>query len=318
VALLEVEKLQVWLGPPGRQTQVLNGVSFTVEAGQTLGIVGESGCGKSMTALAVMGLLPQPARMSGRIAFQGQVLDPKDAEGWRARRGRQVAMIFQEPMTALNPVLRVGFQIGEMLVQHEGLAREAALQRAVGLLERVGIAEPTRRAQAYPHELSGGMRQRVMIAMAMACRPALLIADEPTTALDVSVQAQILDLMLELQRDHGTALVFISHNFGVIAEMADRVQVMYAGRVVEQGATAEVLAAPRHPYTAGLLRTLPDLVRRVPVLPVIPGQVPDLAALPPGCSFEPRCDRREARCATLQPPLKAAGASGQLAACIHA
>jgi len=320
VALLEVDELQVWLGPPRRQTQVLRGVSFEVEAGQTLGIVGESGCGKSMTALAVMGLLPQPGRMAGRIAFQGQVLDPLDAEGWRARRGRQVAMIFQEPMTALNPVLRVGFQIGEMLVQHEGLARDEALQRAVGLLERVGIAEPARRAGAYPHELSGGMRQRVMIAMAMACRPALLIADEPTTALDVSVQAQILDLMLELQRDHGTALVFISHNFGVIAEMADRVQVMYAGRVVEQGATAEVLAAPRHPYTAGLLRTLPDLARRVPLLPVIPGQVPDLGALPPGCSFEPRCDRREARCATFQPPLRPApgGASAQQAACIHA
>jgi len=326
MALLEVDELQVWLGPAHRQTQVLRGVSFQIAAGQTLGIVGESGCGKSMTALALMGLLPQPSRMTGQIRFQGQALQPGHDPAQRARRGRHMAMIFQEPMTALNPVLRVGFQIGEMLVQHEGLSRPEALLRATELLDRVGIAEPSRRARAYPHELSGGMRQRVMIAMAMACRPALLIADEPTTALDVSVQAQILDLMLELQRDHGTALLFISHNFGVIAEMADRVQVMYAGRVVEQGDTAEVLASPRHPYTAGLLHTLPDLARRVSVLPVIPGQVPDLGALPQGCSFEPRCSRREARCTTLQPPLTgAAGAAGvagpggaRQAACIHA
>jgi oligopeptide/dipeptide ABC transporter ATP-binding protein len=230
-----------------------------------------------------------------------------------------MTMVFQEPMTALNPVLTVGLQIAEMLFVHAGVPRAVAMGDAVGLLEQVGIAEPARRARAYPHELSGGMRQRVMIAMAMACKPELLIADEPTTALDVSVQAQILDLMLALQRDHGTALVFISHNFGVISEVADRVLVMYAGQVVEEGPTAEVLASPVHPYTAGLLQTLPDLARRVPVLPVIPGAVPELSALGEGCSFAPRCPRRVAACLAAEPPLRAvAGADGsRRAACVH-
>ena len=318
MALLEVDSLEVFLGPPGRETRVLREVSFALEAGQTLGIVGESGCGKSMTALALMGLLPPPGRIAGQVRFMGADLARLDAQQWQALRGRHMAMVFQEPMTALNPVLTVGWQIAEMLFIHGGLAREAALTAAIELLEQVGIAEPQRRAKAYPHELSGGMRQRVMIAMAMACRPELLIADEPTTALDVSVQAQILDLMLELQRDHGTALLFISHNFGVISEMADRVQVMYAGKVVEEGPTATVLSAPQHPYTAGLLQTLPDLRRRVPVLPVISGQVPDLSQLGPGCSFQPRCTRRTDACLGAEPPWRAAAAGSEgRAACFH-
>ena len=326
MALLEVESLEVFLGPPGRETRVLREVSFSLEAGQTLGIVGESGCGKSMTALALMGLLPPPGRIAGRLRFMGNDLTRMTEPQWQALRGRHMAMVFQEPMTALNPVLSVGWQIAEMLFIHRGLPREAALRAAVELLEQVGIAEPRRRARAYPHELSGGMRQRVMIAMAMACRPDLLIADEPTTALDVSVQAQILDLMLALQRDHGTALLFISHNFGVISEMADRVQVMYAGKVVEEGPTAALLSAPQHPYTAGLLQTLPDLGRRVAVLPVISGHVPDLSQLGPGCSFYPRCTRRSAVCLSAEPPWQSAAADAESqadgspesrAACFH-
>ena len=317
MALLEVDALEVFLGPPGRETRVLRGLSFALEAGQTLGVVGESGCGKSMTALALMGLLPSPSRVAGRVRFMNSDLLRMGEQERRGLRGRHMAMVFQEPMTALNPVITVGWQIAEMLFIHRGLPREAARAAAVELLERVGIAEPQRRARAYPHELSGGMRQRVMIAMAMACRPELLIADEPTTALDVSVQAQILDLMLELQRDHGTGLLFISHNFGVISEMADRVQVMYAGKVVEEGLTASVLSAPQHPYTAGLLQTLPDLSRRVSVLPVISGQVPDLARLGPGCSFYPRCTRHAANCLAAEPPWQAstADAEGRVACC---
>jgi oligopeptide/dipeptide ABC transporter ATP-binding protein len=317
MALLELESLQVMLGPPGRETRVLRDVSLSVAAGETLGIVGESGCGKSMTALAVMGLLPTPSRVTGSVRFRGVELAGPAA--WQGARGRHMAMVFQEPMTALNPVLTVGLQIAEMLFVHAGVPRSVALQDAVGLLERVGIAEPARRAKAYPHELSGGMRQRVMIAMAMACKPELLIADEPTTALDVSVQAQILDLMLELQRDSGTALIFISHNFGVISEVADRVLVMYAGKVVEQGPTAQVLADPRHPYTTGLLQTLPDLARRVPVLPVIPGAVPELSTLGTGCSFAPRCSRRTGDCLPAEPALRTVpgSAGSRQAACIH-
>ena len=318
MSLLEVDSLEVFVGPPGRETRVLRDVSFSLEPGQTLGIVGESGCGKSMMALAVMGLLPSPSRMQGRIVLRGVDLTVSGAENWRAQRGRHAAMIFQEPMTALNPVLTVGFQISEMLALHEGLAPEAAWQGTVKLLEQVGISEPVRRARAYPHELSGGMRQRVMIAMAMACRPELLIADEPTTALDVSVQAQILDLMLALQRDHGTALLFISHNFGVISEMADRVLVMYAGQVVETGLAADVLADPRHPYTAGLMRTLPDLGQRQSRLPTIPGAVPDLARLPAGCSFQARCERRSEACEVHEPRLLASAFPGRLVACHHA
>jgi oligopeptide/dipeptide ABC transporter ATP-binding protein len=322
MSLLQVEALQVSLGPRDDAVQILREVSFSLEAGATLGIVGESGCGKSMTALAVMGLLPTPHHLQGRIQFRGLDLTGPDAARWHEQRGRHMAMIFQEPMTSLNPVLTVGFQLAEMLTQHEGRSTAQAMTQAIELLERVGIAEPARRAKAYPHEMSGGMRQRVMIAMALACKPQLLIADEPTTALDVSVQAQILDLMLELQRDHGTALLFISHNFGVISEMADEVMVMYAGKTVEQGPAHTVLQSPHHPYTQGLLSTVPDLERRVEHLPVIAGQVPNLSRLPPGCSFQPRCERASALCEQSAPPLMNIHTTHQMpsqkVACFHA
>jgi oligopeptide/dipeptide ABC transporter ATP-binding protein len=328
MSLLEVEGLEVSLGLAQESVRILREVSFTLEAGQTLGIVGESGCGKSMTALAVMGLLPTPHRLQGRVRFRGLDLTGADAARWSEQRGRHMAMIFQEPMTSLNPVLTVGFQLAEMLVQHEHKSSSQAMMRAVELLEQVGIAEPARRAQAYPHEMSGGMRQRVMIAMALACKPQLLIADEPTTALDVSVQAQILDLMLQMQHDHGTAMMFISHNFGVISEMADEVMVMYAGTTVEQGLASQVLQQPRHPYTRGLLSTVPDLDRRVDRLPIIAGSVPDLARLPEGCSFQSRCDRADADCRRRAPALVTLDGSGAVGpagrptshqvACLHA
>lgn len=328
MSLLEIDRLEVSLGPAQEAVRILREVSFTLEAGQTLGIVGESGCGKSMTALAVMGLLPTPNRLQGRVRFRGLDLTGADAARWGEQRGRHMAMIFQEPMTSLNPVLTVGFQLAEMLVQHEHKSTAQAMRRAVELLEQVGIAEPARRAQAYPHEMSGGMRQRVMIAMALACKPQLLIADEPTTALDVSVQAQILDLMLQMQHDHGTAMMFISHNFGVISEMADEVMVMYAGTTVEQGLASQVLQQPRHPYTRGLLSTVPDLDRRVDRLPIIAGSVPDLSRLPQGCSFQSRCDQADAACRQRAPALvtqgdpQAVGPAGRpmahQVACIHA
>jgi oligopeptide/dipeptide ABC transporter ATP-binding protein len=317
--LLDVESLEVFLGPEGSETRVLRDISFSIQKGETLGIVGESGCGKSMTALAISGLLPEPHRLLGSISFNGQRIEDASLDAMRPFRGKKIAMIFQEPMTALNPVLTVGFQIAEMLVVHEGQESAEAYQNAIELLEQVGISDPAQRAKAYPHELSGGMRQRVMIAIAMACRPDLLIADEPTTALDVSVQAQILDLMLKLQNDYGTALMFISHNFGVISEMADRVMVMYAGKVVEQGLTTEVLQNPQHPYTRGLMRALPDVSKRVSELNVIQGQVPSLSRLPQGCSFAPRCPDRTDKCLQTEPLLKSVlSSSSTMVACIHA
>ncbi len=317
--LLEVESLEVFLGPEGSETRVLRDISFSIQKGETLGIVGESGCGKSMTALAISGLLPEPHRLVGSISFNGKRIEDASLDAMRPFRGKKIAMIFQEPMTALNPVLTVGFQIAEMLVVHEGQESAEAYQNAIKLLEKVGISDPAQRAKAYPHELSGGMRQRVMIAIAMACRPDLLIADEPTTALDVSVQAQILDLMLQLQNDYGTALMFISHNFGVISEMADRVMVMYAGKVVEQGLTADVLQNPQHPYTRGLMRALPDVSKRVSELNVIQGQVPSLSRLPQACSFAPRCPDRTEQCLQTEPLLKSVLASSTTkVACIHA
>ena len=310
--LLQAESLTVDLGP----VRIVDGLSFTLHAGQTLGVVGESGCGKSMTALALMGLVPTPNRLGGSLRLNGQnILDlPEDQR--RRLRGKRMAMIFQEPMTALNPVVTVGTQIAEMLIVHEGADEATAHRRAVALLDRVGIAEAAERATAYPHQLSGGMRQRVMIAIAIACRPALLIADEPTTALDVSVQAQILDLLLELQRDEGMAMVFISHNLGVISEMADEIMVMYAGRAVEHGPAQNVLRSPAHPYTAGLISTIPDIAHRKPVLPVITGGVPDMRRRAPGCAFAPRCPRAAEDCRAAVPPLLPV-ATGHQAACIH-
>jgi oligopeptide/dipeptide ABC transporter ATP-binding protein len=302
VPLLQADDLTITIGDGHDAVRVLDRVSFALDRGATLGVVGESGCGKSMTALAMMGLLPTSARVGGRLLFEGVDLRDLTAAEQRALRGRRLAMIFQEPMTALNPVVPVGVQIAETLIVHERLGTAAAQARAVGLLDRVGIAAPAERAHAFPHQMSGGMRQRVMIAMAIACHPALLIADEPTTALDVSVQAQILDLLLELQRDEGMAILFISHNLGVVSQMADEILVMYAGRAVELGPARDVLMAPRHPYTRGLIATMPDIGHRQTMLPVIDGNVPDLRRRPPGCAYAPRCPRAIADCTAGVPP----------------
>ena len=313
--LLEIDRLTVDLGGSDA-VRIVDGISLTLQAGRTLGVVGESGCGKSMTALAVMGLLPVPNRLGGALRLDGADVIALPEEQRRRLRGKRMAMIFQEPMTALNPVVPVGVQIAEMLVVHENASEAEALRRAVALLDRVGIAAPDLRARAYPHEMSGGMRQRVMIAMAIACRPELLIADEPTTALDVSVQAQILDLLLELQRDEGMAMLFISHNLGVISEMADEIMVMYAGRAVEHGPAQDVLMAPAHPYTAGLIATIPDIAHRAAVLPVIAGNVPDLRRRDVGCAFAPRCPRVVDACLAGVPALRQV-APVHAAACIR-
>lgn len=314
IPALSAQALRVRLGATD-PVDILDGISFHLEPGRTLGVVGESGCGKSMTALAVMGLLPTPHQVSGVLRLGEVDLLRQPEAALRRLRGRRMAMIFQEPMTALNPVVPVGTQIAEMLEVHDGLSTTAARRRAVALLHEVGIAAAETRANAYPHQLSGGMRQRVMIAMAIACRPALLIADEPTTALDVSVQAQILDLLLELQRNENMAMLFISHDLGVISEMADDLMVMYAGRVVEQGPADAVIRAPGHPYTKGLIETVPDITRRQRLLPVIPGGVPDPRSRGPGCGFAPRCARADAACIAAVPSLS--GAAHRIA-CVHA
>jgi len=283
--------------------RILDGISFQLEPGRTLGVVGESGCGKSMTALALMGLVPSPSHITGSLLLGDTELLGMDEEHRRRLRGKRLAMIFQEPMTALNPVVSVGDQIAEMLEVHEHASTTQARSRAVELLHQVGIASAADRAQAYPHQLSGGMRQRVMIAMAIACRPEILIADEPTTALDVSVQAQILDLLLELQRREGMAMLFISHSLGVISEISDEIMVMYAGRIAEHGPATEVLQYPTHPYTRGLIATIPDIAHRVKTLPVIAGNVPNLRQRGPGCAFAPRCPLAIDACRQTVPPL---------------
>jgi oligopeptide/dipeptide ABC transporter ATP-binding protein len=312
--VLAVEGLTIGFPAAGGLRQVVAGIDFAVSAGRTLGVVGESGCGKTLTALAVMGLVPRPGRVGGSVVLEGQELLGQPPSVWRGIRGARVAMVFQEPMTALNPVMPVGRQIAEVLVLHQDVSWRAAEGRAVEALAAVGIAAPAQRAGAYPHQLSGGMRQRVMIAMALACRPALLIADEPTTALDVTIQAQILDLMQALQDEIGMAIQFISHNLAVISEIAHEIIVMYAGRVVERAPAEALFATPLHPYTIGLIATLPDLARRSAVLPVIPGGVSDPGLAVPGCRFADRCARADADCRRAEPPL-AEMAPGHWAAC---
>jgi peptide/nickel transport system ATP-binding protein/oligopeptide transport system ATP-binding protein len=310
--LFEVRDLRTaFTRADGNPVLAVDGVSFHVDAGETLAIVGESGSGKSVTALSIMRLLPAG---SGRIAggsirLRGRELTTLSEEEMRAVRGKHIGMIFQEPMTSLNPVHTVGAQVAEVVERHEGLSRGPAHAHAVEMLAVVGIPEPKRRAASYPHQLSGGMRQRVMIAMALACHPGLLIADEPTTALDVTIQAQILELMEELQSTLGMAIVFITHDLGVVAEIADRVVVMYAGQVVESGPVADIFATPRMPYTAGLLDSMPRLGRPRDGrrLPAIPGQVPTLAHLPEGCRFSNRCGHATAECTITRPALEAAG-----------
>ncbi len=301
--LLSVRALRVGFRSGEHYLPAVDDVSFDIHAGKTLGIVGESGCGKSTTALALMGLLPPTTRITGVADFQGTDLLAQDEAAWRHVRGDRIAMIFQEPMTALNPVLRIGDQIGETLVLHQDLSHRAAAERAVEMLDEVGIPAAASRARAYPHQLSGGMRQRAMIAMALACKPSLLIADEPTTALDVTIQAQILELMLELQDRIGMAIQFISHNLGVISELADEIIVMYAGRIVERAPAARLFALPLHPYTQGLIKTLPSITGRERTLPVIPGGMPNLAQVTRGCRFADRCPRAVAECLDAVPPL---------------
>jgi oligopeptide/dipeptide ABC transporter ATP-binding protein len=302
--LLEIRDLRVSFALESGTVHAVDGMSGAVEAGRTLGLVGESGCGKTMTALAITRLIPPPGWISGgQIIFDGVDLLQLSESQMRARRGTDVAMIFQEPMTALNPVLTVGTQIAEVVRQHRGLDRRAAHAAATDALRLVEIPDPERRVDEYPHELSGGMRQRVMIAIALACRPRLLIADEPTTALDVTIQAQILDLLTNLRAQLGMALLLVTHDLGIVAERADEIAVMYAGRLVERGPVAAVFARPLHPYTAALLRSLPRLGASVARLQTIPGNVPPLSALPSGCRFRDRCALAIPACAETVPLL---------------
>lgn len=316
--LLEVRDLRVSFFTPRGEVRAVDGVSFTIDEGETFGLVGESGCGKSVTALSLLRLLDGNGRIvGGDIVFAGRRLLALSEEEMRSLRGDQIAMVFQEPMTSLNPVFTVGYQIGEVLEVHRGMSRKQARAEAIELLRLVEIPEPERRVDAYPHQLSGGMRQRVMIAMALACRPRLLIADEPTTALDVTIQAQILDLLAHLQEQFGMAVLFVTHDLGIVAERARRVAVMYAGRIVEEAETATLFRNPLHPYTRGLLRSIPRLGMRVRRLAAIPGSVPDPLALPSGCRFRDRCTYAVARCGEIDPQLEPFGDS-RAVACIRA
>ena len=306
MALLEIRNLTVEFQTVAGLFKAVDGIDMTIERGEVLGVVGESGSGKSVTMLAVMGLLPWTARVSAdRLSFAGRDLISLAGRERRRLIGKDMAMIFQEPATSLNPCFTVGFQIMESLHVHQGGTRGERWQRACALLDQVGIPEAETRLGAFPHQLSGGMNQRVMIAMAIACDPRLLIADEPTTALDVTIQAQILDLLRDLQRQRDMALVLITHDMGVIAEMAQRVQVMYAGQQVEAQEAARLFDRPRHPYTAALLDALPERSAGGVRLPIIPGVVPGIADRPRGCLFHPRCSFAEARCRAVQPPLDA-------------
>ena len=303
--VLSVRNLKTYFHTEDGVAQAVDDVSFDIHKGETLGLVGESGCGKSVTSLSVMRLVPEASGRieAGEIRFRGTDLLALPSAEMRNVRGNDIAMIFQEPMTSLNPVFTCGFQIDEAVMLHQGLPRKEARGRTVAMLRRVGIADPTQAADEYPHQLSGGMRQRVMIAMALSCNPELLIADEPTTALDVTIQAQILELLDELQQEFGMAVLMITHDLGVIAEVADRVAVMYAGKIVESGGVEEIFTAPRHPYTQGLLDSIPRLTEEVQRLSVIPGTVPDATHFPPGCRFSPRCSKALAACSSQEPRL---------------
>ena len=306
--LLEVKHLMTAFETEAGVVHAVDDVSFDVYPGQTLGIVGESGCGKSVTSLSIMRLLPQPSGYvaSGEILLQGNDLLQLSAEEMRDVRGNQISMIFQEPMTALNPVHRIGNQIGESFTLHQpDLSSADILRESVALLRKVGIPDPEQRLSEYPHQLSGGMRQRVMIAIALACKPDILIADEPTTALDVTIQAQILDLIQALQEESGMAVVFITHDLGVIAEICDQVMVMYAGKVAEKASVYDLFQDPKHPYTQGLLTAIPRLeTPPKQKLPTIEGSVPDLMSLPSGCRFHNRCAYGEPQCQDAAPPLE--------------
>ena len=307
--LLEIENLKViFHGDRGSATHAVDGLDLTIQRGQTLGLVGESGCGKTATTLSVMGLLPKAsAEVSGRIRFDGAELLSLPDRAMRNLRGDRLAMIFQEPMTSLNPSYSIGEQIAESLVRHRGLSRGEARARTVELLRLVKIPSPEQRVDDYPHRLSGGMRQRAMIALALACDPELLIADEPTTALDVTIQAQILALMRELKASTGIAIILITHDLGVVAEICDHVAVMYAGEIVEYAPVGALFATPQHPYTIGLLGSIPRLDVKAEELAAIEGMVPSMAELPAGCRFAPRCPFVRERCRQALPPLAVVG-----------
>jgi oligopeptide/dipeptide ABC transporter ATP-binding protein len=322
LSILEVTDLSTHFGSGPGEVRAVDRVSFHVDEGETLGLVGESGCGKSVTALSLLRLVPPPGRIvSGRIVYKGTDLTALPEKKMRAYRGREIALIFQEPSTALNPVFTVGYQIAEGLIVHGMMKKKEALREAVRLMQVVRIPDAERRAREYPHQMSGGTRQRVLIAMALACRPSILVADEPTTAIDVTIQAEILDLLRGLKRDFRLSLILITHNLGVIAETADRVAVMYAGRLVEEARAADLFASPRHPYTAGLLRSVPRLGEagaslpggRKQRLPSIEGSVPDLLHLPSGCAFHPRCPDVMPECREHAPRFLPIGAAAGVA-----
>jgi len=317
--LLEIDRLKTQFFTTAGVVKAVDGVSYTVDAGETVAVVGESGCGKSVTAMSILRLIPWPPGKitNGSINFAGRDLVQLGEGDMRDVRGKDISMIFQEPMTSLNPVLTIGMQLTETMLTHTDVSEADAQKRAVELLGMVGISEPERRLLQYPHHLSGGMRQRVMIAMALACEPKLIIADEPTTALDVTIQAQILELMKNLTRDLGVAMIIITHNLGVVARYADRVNVMYAGKIIEHGSAADIYYRPQHPYTLALLRSVPrmDQPRQAKLDPV-QGQPPDLTMLDDGCAFRPRCRFATEKCATSFPDLESV-ADGHAVSCFH-
>jgi peptide/nickel transport system ATP-binding protein len=317
MALLDVQDLVVEFPTRRGVLRALDQVSFSIDSGEILGVVGESGAGKSLTGAAIVGLLERPGRIAGgEIRLEGKRIDNLAPEPLRRIRGRRIGTIFQDPLTTLNPLYTIGRQLTETMQTHARLSDAEARRKALGWLDRVGIPAASQRIDAYPHEFSGGQRQRVVIALALCAEPALVIADEPTTALDVSIQAQIITLLKDLTRDHGTAVMLVTHDMGVIAETADRVAVMYAGRIVEIGPVAAVVRRPAHPYTDGLMASIPSLDHRVDRLHQIDGAMPRLDAIPPGCRFHPRCPRVFARCSEQQPELMAAGAT-QAACWLH-
>lgn len=320
--LLQVDKLVTSFQTPRGKVRAVDGVSFSLEAGETLGLVGESGCGKTVTALSVIRLIQEPPGKieSGRILFNGEDLLTYSPGKMRAVRGKQISMIFQEPMTSLNPVFTVGDQIQEAVLLHQNVTRKEARKRSIEMMELVGIPDAEERLAYYPHQMSGGLRQRIMIAMALSCRPQLLIADEPTTALDVTIQSQILSLIKDLQRKMNMAMIIITHDFGVIAETADQVAVMYAGKIVEKSSVEGIFDGPAHPYTVGLQRSIPSFAKSREPLYTIPGLVPDLSALPAGCRFSDRCEFKQSDCVHEEPSLRPMAMnqpSDHIAACYH-
>ncbi len=315
MSLLAVRDLNISFRAKKHPLQVVTNLNFSIDGSEVFGLVGESGCGKSLTALSIMGILPQNAVSEGDISFNGRNLLKLDNESMRKLRGKELAMIFQEPMTSLNPVLTIGYQISETLTTHEGLSTKKAMDRATELLRAVRIPSPEIRVGEYPHQMSGGMRQRVMIAMAIACNPRLLIADEPTTALDVTIQAQILELLMDLKREKNMSILLITHDIAVIAENADRAAVMYAGRIMEASRVSNILSDPKHPYTIGLLESLPK-TKGVPLKP-IPGSVPRPYALPSGCKFSDRCVYKISDCLKEEPVLREIS-PGHFSRCIRA